>query len=122
MSISDDIEQQVRSSLRSLTQTRVSFEISRQSLIAAARQVENERILLIAPIPPAGNSGDAALRTLNALSQLNSARNNLAANFVRYEQLRVQLLLNLEALQIDERGFPTNATPRHSAPPEAPAP
>ncbi len=113
MAASDDIEQQIRFNLRAITQARVSFEIARQQLIAAARQVENERILLVAPVPPrGGNTGDAALRTLQALGQLNAARNNLATAYFRFEQQRIQLLLNLEALQLDDRGFPTNAAPR----------
>lgn len=123
MEISDGIEQEIRTSLRSLKQTRVSFEIARQSLIAAARQVENERILLVQPVPPqGGNTGDAALRTLRALQSLNIARDRLAATFISYEQQRVQLLLNLEELQLDDRGFPINATVRTSTPPPGQAP
>jgi hypothetical protein len=72
-----------------------------------------QRILLNAPpnLQQRGQGGDATLRTLQALSQLNVARNRLAATFIQYEQQRVQLLLNLESMQLDERGFPTNVTP-----------
>jgi outer membrane protein TolC len=113
MELSDRIEQQVRLNLRNLRQARLSFEIARQQLIAAARQVANERILRTAPprVQQQGGGGDPTLRTLQALSQLNSARNNLAGSFIGYEQLRVQLLLNLEELQLDDRGLPTNASP-----------
>jgi outer membrane protein TolC len=108
---SDRIEQEVRLTLRSLRQARLSFEIARQQLIAAARQVANERILLNAPprLQQQGGGGDPTLRTLQALAQLNAARNNLAGTFIRYEQLRVQLLLNLESLTLDDRGLPSNA-------------
>ncbi len=114
MNQSDQIEQEVRLTLRSLRQARLSFEIARQQLIAAARQVANERILLNAPpkLQQQGGGGDPTLRTLQALAQLNAARNNLAGTFIRYEQLRVQLLLNLEALTLDERGLPTNVAPQ----------
>lgn len=113
MELSDQVEQQVRLNLRSLRQARLSFEIARQQLIAAARQVANERILLNAPprVQQQGGGGDPTLRTLQALAQLNSARNNLAGTFIGYEQLRVQLLLNLEALHLDDRGLPTNVSP-----------
>jgi outer membrane protein TolC len=113
MNQSDLIEQEVRLTLRNLRQARLSFEIARQQLIAAARQVANERILLNAPqrLQQQGGGGDPTLRTLQALAQLNAARNDLAGTFIRYEQLRVQLLLNLEALQLDDRGLPTNAAP-----------
>jgi outer membrane protein TolC len=111
MDQSDRIEQEVRLTLRSLRQARLSFEIARQQLVAAARQVANERILLNAPprLQQQGGGGDPTLRTLQALAQLNAARNNLAGTFIRYEQLRVQLLLNLESLTLDDRGLPTNA-------------
>lgn len=116
MNQSDQIEQEVRLTLRRLRQARLSFELSRQSLIAAARQVTNQRILQNAPQGPqqqqrGGGGGDATLRTLQALAQLNAARNDLAGSYIQYEQLRVQLLLNLEALQLDDRGLPTNAAP-----------
>jgi outer membrane protein TolC len=115
MELSDRIEQDVRVNVRSLRQTRVSFEIARQRLIASARQVANERSLVNAPVNPQqqqrGGGGDATLRTLQALAQLNAARNDLAGRFIQYEQQRVQLLLNLEELQLDDQGFPTNASP-----------
>ena len=78
--------------------------------ISAARQVANERILLNAPpkIQQQGGGGDPTLRTLQALAQLNSARNDLAGTFIGYEQQRVQHLLNLEALTLDDRGLPAN--------------
>lgn len=124
--LSDQVEQEVRLTLRNLRQARLSFEIARQQLIAAARQVANERILLNAPprLQQQGGGGDPTLRTLQALAQLNAARNNLAGTFIRYEQLRVQLLLNLEALQLDDRGLPTNAAPPADADaaPSGPAP
>lgn len=111
--LSDQIELEMRVTLRNLRQARLSFEIARQQLIAAARQVANERILLNAPpkLQQQGGGGDPTLRTLQALAQLNAARNNLAGTFIRYEQLRVQLLLNLEALQLDDRGLPVNVDP-----------
>ncbi len=124
--LSDQVEQEVRLTLRNLRQARLSFEIARQQLIAAARQVANERILLNAPprLQQQGGGGDPTLRTLQALAQLNAARNNLAGTYIRYEQLRVQLLLNLEALQLDDRGLPTNAAPPADADaaPSGPAP
>ncbi len=120
MQLSDRIELQIRSDLRSLRLQRFSFEIARQSLIAAARQLENEQLLLTAPNqPPGGNAGDATLRQLRALDQLLSARDQLAGSFIRYEQQRVRLLLDLEELQLDERGFPTNVRPN---PPGGPDP
>lgn len=111
MELGDQIEQQIRSDIRTLRLQKFSFEIARQSLIAAARQLENEQLLLNAPNQVAANTGDATLRKLRALEQLLAAREQLAGSFIRYEQQRVRLLLDLEELQLDERGFPTNARP-----------
>ena len=110
MELSDGIERDVRLRLRSLKQQRTSFEIARLSLIAAARQVATERALQVKPVQePNAASRDATLSTLQALGNLNASRNRLAASYIQYEQARIQLLLDLEALQLDERGFPTNA-------------
>ena len=117
MELSDRVEQQIRSDIRSLQLQRFSFEIARQSLIAAARQLENEQLLLTAPNQAQANTGDATLRKLRALEQLLTAREQLSGSFIRYEQQRVRLLLDLEVLQLDERGFPTNVSPNSTASP-----
>jgi outer membrane protein TolC len=107
MALSDLIELQVRRDLRLLNQLRVSFEISRQQLLSAARQFESARIVLLGPRGDQRSGNDSTtLNLLQALSSLLAARNALAANYINYEQQRVQLLLDLEALQLDPRGFP----------------
>lgn len=111
MELSDTIEGQIRNDIRLLRLQKFSFEIARQSLIAAARQLENEQLLLTAPNQVQANTGDATLRKLRALEQLLAAREQLSGSFIRYEQQRVRLLLNLEELQLDERGFPINVSP-----------
>ena len=119
MALSDQIEFQVRSDLRQLRLTRESFEISRQSLLSATRQLEGVRITLLGP-RQRGQNDATTLNLLQALQQLLNARNSLAANYINYQQQRVQLLLDLEALQLDQRGFPTH-DPLHLANPLAPA-
>jgi len=119
MELSDTIEGQIRNDIRLLRLQKFSFEIARQSLIAAARQLENEQLLLTAPNQAQANTGDATLRKLRALEQLLAAREQLSGSFIRYEQQRVRLLLNLEELQLDERGFPINVSP--NSPRAAPA-
>jgi outer membrane protein TolC len=111
MALSDGIEQQVRRDLRQLSIQRLSFEISRQSLISAARQVEAARADVIRATDPT-----STLNLLNALDALLSARNTLAQSYIGYEQLRVQFLLDTERLQLDSRGFPTD---EHAAAPTA---
>lgn len=106
MGVSDNIEFQIRRDLRNLHLLSVSFEISRQQLLSAARQYESARIILLGPRERRSANDTTTLNLLQALSALNNARNALAQNYINYEQQRVQLLLDLEALQLDPRGFP----------------
>lgn len=98
----DTIVQAVRRDLRALEAERLNFEISRQSLVAAARQVELARLQLLAPDP--GGDSSATQDALNALNSLLDAKNSLIASWVAYETARLQLLLDTERLQLDEQG------------------
>lgn len=114
MALEDNVRLQVRRDLRQLNTDRLGFAIARQTLIAAARQLDGAReSLLIAE--RGADSATGTLNILNALSGLLSARNALIGSYVSYETNRVQLLLDLEALQLDERGIP----PDDAAPPPA---
>lgn len=99
----DSVVQSIRRNLRQLETDRLNFEIARQSLIAAARQLEATRIRLL--IGGDLNPATGTLDTLSALSSLLQAKNTLIAYWVNYENGRVQLLLDMEALQLDERGI-----------------
>jgi outer membrane protein TolC len=120
--LSDQIEFQIREDLRQLARTRSSFAIARQQVLSAARQYENARLTLVGPRDRRAANDATTLNLLQALSNLLAARNALAANFVLFEQRRQQLFLDLEELQLDDRGFPANATsPRYPRPDAAPA-
>lgn len=112
VALSDEIEFAIRSDLRNLELLELSFEISRQQLLAAARQLESARLMLIAPRDRRSVNDTTTLNLLQALQNLLQARNALAANYINYEQQRVQLLLDLESLQLDSRGFPTDESYR----------
>jgi outer membrane efflux protein len=111
MALSDSIERAVRNDLRQLDVQRLSFEIAKQNVISASRQVESARadLLLTAREP----SPTATIFILNALSALLQARNALAQSYTSFEQLRIQLLLDLEQLQLDSRGFPIHGQPEN---------
>ena len=103
MAMEDEIELQIRQDLRQLSTQKINFEINRQKLISAARLVESAREELLL-------NGDAAdpTSTLNILTALNNvlgAKNGLIASWISYETTRIQLLLHLEELQLDERGI-----------------
>lgn len=112
MALSDAIEAAVRQDFRQLNRLRAGFEIARQQLLSAARQYENARLTLLGPQNRRGANDATTLNLLQALTNLLSARNALAQNFIAFEQQRVQLLLDLEYLQLDPHGFPTNASPQ----------
>jgi outer membrane protein TolC len=120
VALSDQIEQQVRQDLRQLRQLRASFGIARQQLLAAARQYENTRLSLVGPQDQqrggGGGTDTATLQLQTALTNLLNARNALAAAYINFEQQRLQFLLDLEELQLDPRGFPTNGAPRYPGP------
>lgn len=131
MATSDQVELNIRTSLRELRRLRLNFEISRQQLLVAVRQLENERRQLTNPVQrdqQRGNDDGATLRILQVQQQLLDARNSITNNLFGYEQQRVQLLLALEALTLDDRGFPTDdasllsrlAAPAPAAPNRAP--
>jgi outer membrane protein TolC len=106
MFLEDQIETRVRLDLRQLHTAKLNFEITRQSLITAARQVEAAREQLL----QLGANADPT-STKNILDALNSVlqfQNALIDSWVNYETGRYQLLLDIEALQLDKRGMYTN--------------
>jgi outer membrane protein TolC len=115
MALEDSITASIRSDIRQLETERISFEIARQALVSAARQVEGAQDRLLVST----NAADTTVTQdiLNALNALLQAKSTLIASYINYETFRVQLLLDEEALQLDERGLPRDErdTSRQSA-------
>ncbi len=103
MALEDGVKQAVRRDVRRLEADRINFEISRERLITAARQVEEARVQLEAP----GRVGDSSNTqdVLNALNSLLQAKNELVATWVAYETGRLQLLVDTEAMELDSTGL-----------------
>jgi outer membrane protein TolC len=112
MALEDQINASIRLDLRNLEQQRISFGIGRLALITAARNVEaaHERILLAEK----GAETTATLDILRALSDLLQAKNTLIRNWTDYENSRIQLLFDMDALQLTPRGVPADE-PDHDA-------
>jgi outer membrane protein TolC len=110
MATEDGVEAQIRQDMRTLEQEHTNFGIARLALITAARQVEatRDRLLLVE------RAGDTTttLDILNALSALLQAKSRLIGSWVNYETTRIQLLLDMEALQLTPRGLPADE-PNH---------
>lgn len=101
MAAKDQISFDVRNNLRNLNLNRIQFEIARQQLITAARQVEQAQFELRNSSEPDSNKTRDLLTALQVLLQ---ARNSLIANWVSYESSRMQLHVTLGILQVDDGG------------------
>jgi outer membrane protein TolC len=104
MALDDTISEEIRDDLRQLRLNRINFEITRQSLVSAALQYESSREELLLP----NADPTSTLNIINALSALLTAKNNLIGSWVSYETTRYKLLLDMEALQLDDRGLYTD--------------
>ena len=103
MALEDQIVRTIRSDLRDLNTEKVSFDIARESLISAARQYLAARADLLTA--GAGADPTSTQNILLALNAVLTANNTLIGSWVSYEQTRIQLLLDMEVLQVDERGL-----------------
>jgi outer membrane protein TolC len=102
MALEDQIRIAIRTDLRQLRLDRLNFEIQRQILISAARQLEAERDRLLV-IENAADTNNTQ-NILNALNSLLSAQNGLIGSWVSYKTDRYRLLLDMERLQVDPQG------------------
>jgi outer membrane protein TolC len=102
MALEDSIRIQIRRDLRQLQFDRLNFEIQRQSLISAARQLEAARDQILASEDATGKSNTQNL--LNAQSSLLTAQNGLIGSWISYKTDRYRLLLDMERLQVDPQG------------------
>jgi outer membrane protein TolC len=104
MALDDRIQASVRLDVRQLELERANFGIARQNLISAARQLEGARERLLVVADATGTTGTRDV--LDALSALLSAKLTLISSWINYETDLTQLLLDMDALQLDPRGLP----------------
>jgi outer membrane protein TolC len=105
MALEDQISSSIRFDLRSLQTEQINFEIARQSLISAAQQVDAVETKLV----NTRNRQDLTTITLDkerALNDLLSAKTTLISSWINFRTDRVQLFLDMEALQLNDQGFP----------------
>ncbi|MFK7765859.1 MAG: TolC family protein [Mariniblastus sp.] len=102
MADEDAIVNGVRLNLRQLQNARFNFQIARQQLITATRQVEQAQINLRTQ-ETAGSAGTRDL--LNALDGLRAARNRLISSWISYETSRISIFVDLELLELSEDGI-----------------
>lgn len=102
MAARDGISFEVRNNLRILNRERFQFEITRQQLITAARQVEEAQIKLRSSTEPNSN---LTRDLLTALQTLLRTRNGLIGSWVSYETSRMELYRSIGLLYVDDAGM-----------------
>ena len=128
----DNIANDVRGDVRELRALAEAYKFQQRLVELGYSQVDNaQSILLAPPAPGAGNdAGSAAALTQQVLQAQNSllqAQNDLYTIWVSYLTARMNLFLDLESLQIDERGvwcdeFDPESLSGSQAPPGPPQP
>ena len=103
----DAIINTIRADLRALRISWLNFQISRQTLIATTRQVDEAEFQLRAT-----TTGDtsATRDLLQALQVLLDAKNGLISSWIDYEIGRMGLFVDLELLYLDSDGTWINST------------
>ncbi len=101
MAASDTIGNAIRFDLRQLEIQRLNFQIARQQLVAATRQVDEAQFNL-----RRAQAADSNLTRdlLQALQGLLGAKNNLISNWIDYKTSKIALFVDLELLYLDEQG------------------
>jgi hypothetical protein len=97
----DSIANEVRSSLRQIELRRLNFQITRQQLVAATRQVDQAQINIRRAIESNTNLTRDLLQSLQGLL---IAKNNLIFNWIDYKIAKIRLFTVLELLYLDDNG------------------
>ena len=123
----DNIANDVRGDLRELRTIAELYRIQQRLIELGYSQVDNAQAILLAPPAPgaqtdAGSAAALTQQVLNAQQQLVTAQNTLYTIWVNYLSSRMTLYLDLESLQLDERGvwcdelIPGSEDPRRPGP------
>lgn len=113
MAFEDNIANDVRSDVRELRTLIQLYRIQQRVIQVAYAQVDNATAILFAPpVPGAGSdAGSAAaltLQVLQARSNLLNAQNTLYQLWISYLTSRMSFYLDLEYMQLDDRGVWTD--------------
>jgi hypothetical protein len=101
MANEDNVLNSIRSNLRQLRIQRLNFQIARQQLVAATRQVDETQINLRTA---AQSSTNLTRDLLQALQGLLGSKNNLISSWIGFQTSRISLFVDLELLYLDETG------------------
>lgn len=109
MRIEDQVKFDIRTTWRPLNLLQMNFETAREQVRAAAAQLDISSELNSAPVigAAAGAAGGSAqgLNTLQALSAVLNAQNQMIQIWVNFETNRLQIYNFMGTMEIDENGF-----------------
>ncbi len=117
MALEDSIRNNVRSEWRQLQTASLNFETTRQNLRIAALQLDSAIEMFNQPLRAgaagggggggAGGTGgqNQGLNLINALQSVLQAQNNLIGFWTTYEENRINIHLDMDIMQVDERGL-----------------
>jgi hypothetical protein len=97
----DQAANEVRAVLRELEFSRLSFQIARQQVVAAARQVDQAQIDLRRSSQADSN---LTIVLLQALEGMLDAKNSLIVNWVEFRVQKMRLFAALDMLYLDQFG------------------
>lgn len=110
MRIEDQVKYDLRTTWRQLNLQQLNFETAREQVRAAAAQLDIVSELSTAPVvgnaTAAGAGGSVqGLNTLNALSAVLQAQNQMIQIWVNFESNRLQIYNFMGTMEVDENGF-----------------
>jgi outer membrane protein TolC len=101
----DTVVQEIRLDMRQLVLTRRTFEINREQVIIASRQLEQAEYSIRTETDP---NASLALLLLQALQAVLQSRTSLVSAWVSYETARMNLYRDFDLMDIDANGVWTN--------------
>ncbi len=125
MAFEDNIANDIRAEIRQLRTLAELYRIQQRVVELGYSQVDNAQAVLLQPPDPQGrtDAGSAAALTQQVLqtqSSLLAAQNQLYALWVSYLTVRLQLFLDLELMQLDDRGVWNDESDDGTDPPQRP--
>ena len=110
MAFEDNIANDVRADVRELRTIAELYRFQQRLIELGYSQVDNAQAILLAPPAPgaqtdAGGAAALTLQVLNAQQALLNAQNTLYTIWVNYLISRMSFYLDLELMQLDERGL-----------------
>lgn len=110
LTLEDQVRNTVRAEWRQMQTASLNFETTRQNLRIAALQLDSAIETFNQPARVGAGGGgtggqNQGLNLINALQSVLQAQNSLIQFWTQYEQTRINIHLDMDIMQVDERGI-----------------